>query len=111
MPNTTQIEKVKASTKLQPWSCIHQPDKSQVAVYNKTTGKYEIIFETRATASHSAETIAEFVTRTVNSLIQRETVINEMRAALELCLECDGLSWAAEHDADIALRLAKKRQQ
>jgi hypothetical protein len=31
------------------------------------------------------------------------SAIRELVAALELCLECDGLSWEAEREADILI--------
>lgn len=109
MPNAAVKSKIFASTTFQPWSCEHEDGKSRVEAYNAATGQRETVLETYATSGHSAEAIAEFITQAVNNFDKREQLINEMQAALEICLECDGLNWAAEHDADVALRRANSR--
>jgi hypothetical protein len=38
-----------------------------------------------------------------------EALILDLIAALELCLECEGLTWEAEHDATIMVARAKRR--
>jgi hypothetical protein len=94
----------------EPWSCVHRDEKSEIEAYVMATGKREIIAETRATFGSTAEAVAEFIVRAVNDIDKREHLINEMTAALEMCLECEGpLDWSAEHDAEVSLRHAKLR--
>jgi hypothetical protein len=94
---------------IQPWSCNHQPGKSQIAAYNKEIGQRVIIAETCETPGLTAEGMAEFIIASINSLEKRENLIDQMESALEICLECGGLNWAAEHDAEIVLRRARNR--
>jgi hypothetical protein len=91
------------------WSYTHQKDKSKIEAYTKATGKNEIITEIFSTPDASAETIAKLIVKAVNNLENHERIFSEMEAALEMCLETGNLNWAAEHDADIALRHAKSR--
>jgi hypothetical protein len=109
MPTPAKKSKTFDSTTLQAWTCTHDTGKSRVEAYNAATGKRETVLETFPTDSMSAEAIAEFIATAVNNFDKREHLIEEMQAALEICLECDGLDWAAEHDADAALRRAGNR--
>ena len=93
----------------EPWLCVHGPEKSQIEAYIMATGKREVIAEAVPTAGNTAEEVAEFIVRTVNDIEKRELLINEMLSALEICLECEGLNWSAEHDAEVAERHAKLR--
>jgi hypothetical protein len=102
---------LKQPNTVQPWSCQHEQEKSSLKVYNRSIKQYETIAETHPTTDCSAEIAAEFIVKTINNLENREKLIDEMRAALEICLECEGLNWAAEHDAEIALRLAKNQEK
>jgi lysine/ornithine N-monooxygenase len=109
MPRAEKKSKTHASTTIQPWSCVHQDGKSQIEAYVMGTGKREIIAEAFPTSDNTAESIAEFIVHAVNEFEKREQLIDAMQSALEICLECEGLTWAAEHDADIVLRRANSR--
>jgi hypothetical protein len=78
-------------------------------VYSMASGKREIIAETHQTSGGTAEAIAEFIVRAINDIDKREHPIKEMAEALEICLECEGLNWSAEHDAEVVLPHAKMR--
>ena len=43
----------------------------------------------------------------IDDLEKLRPLIDEMIAALELCLECEGLTWEAEQAADTVVRRAK----
>ena len=43
----------------------------------------------------------------IDDLEKLRPLIDEMIAALELCLECEGLTWEAEQAADTVLRRVK----
>ena len=92
---------------LEPWSRVHQDGVWKIEAYSMATGKREAIAEIRQSAGFCAEDIAEFIVATVNNLEKERQLIGEMIAALELCLECEGITWEAEHDAEIALRHAR----
>lgn len=111
MPKNDKKTKTKLAYTIEPWSCVHRSGRSQIEAYVMAAGKRAIVAETFATAGHTAETLAEFIVLAVNSLAGRENLIDEMEAALEICLECGGLNWSAEHDAELALRHAKARTQ
>ena len=40
---------------------------------------------------------------------ENNDVFDELTAALEACLDCEGLDFTAEHDAEVALRKAGRR--
>jgi hypothetical protein len=94
----------------QNWSCVHQSGKSQIEAINAANGNREILAEILPGAGHSAEAVAEFIVRTVNELEQCKNMMSAMEAALETCLESDGLTWAAEQDADKVLRSLKNQK-
>jgi hypothetical protein len=89
--------------------CVHEDGKSLIQAHSLATGQRETILEALPTAEHSAQEIAELIVQAVNAHATRERLIEEMTAALEICLECETLDWAAEHDAEIVLRRAKGR--
>jgi hypothetical protein len=109
MTGAGKKSKTHAGATIQPWSCVHQEGKSQIEAYVMATGRREVLAEILPTSGHSAEQMAEFIVKAVNGLEHRECLINEMKAALEICLESEGLNWAAEHDAEIVLRRANSR--
>jgi hypothetical protein len=98
-----------ASYVIQPWSCNHLSTRSQIVAYNKAVSQRVIIAETFEMPSYTAQELAEFIIASINNIEKRENLIDEMASALELCLECGGLNWAAEHDAEISLRRARSR--
>ena len=44
-------------------------------------------------------------------LAECRQIVRELVSALELCLQSDGLSWEAEHEADILVTRHKKPSQ
>jgi hypothetical protein len=55
-----------------------------------------------------AEAVAEFIACALNNYNEARELIRHMAAALEKCMACKGISWEAEHDADILVRRAEK---
>jgi hypothetical protein len=108
-PKAKKKSKTQASATIQPWSCIHQDSKSQIEAYVMATGNREILAEVFPSPGHTAESIAEFIVHAVNEFEKREQLIDSMQAALEICLECKGLVWKAEHDVEIVLCRANGR--
>lgn len=107
MPRAVKKPRKPAYT-LEPWSRVHQDGIWKIETYSMATGKREVVAEIRQSAGFSAEAIADYIVNAVNNLEKREHLIGEMIAALELCLECEGITWEAEHDAEIALRHARQ---
>lgn len=94
---------------VEPWSCSVRDGTWQLDAYSIVSGKREVVAQTFSSAGFSAEAVAGFILRAINNITKRESLIDEMEAALEICLECEGLTWSAEHDAEIALRHARLR--
>lgn len=97
---------------MQPWSCIHKPGEfSAIEAYVEAVGDWKTIATVPQTAFLDAEKTAEFIAKAVNDRTDMQGLIDEMTEALESCLACDGLTWEAEHDAEILVRRAKERRK
>ncbi|HUY67919.1 MAG TPA: hypothetical protein VMV79_01285 [Alphaproteobacteria bacterium] len=95
MPKTSRklkpiIEKSILATK--PWSCTNFGEQSEIDAYVDATGTWETIATIQPVAAIDAEDIASFITNTINTYEKTQRLIQKMRAALELALECEGLS-------------------
>jgi hypothetical protein len=92
-----------------PWSCNHHPAWSEIVAYVPITGEWEIIADIHDAKGVDAEVVAGLIARAVNSYPKHHDMIVQMTAALELCLECGkGLTWEAEHEAQILVRRARE---
>jgi hypothetical protein len=111
MPKAARTPKTAAKTKplypAAPWSCVHRGDHSLIEAHVDAAGDWQTVAEIRNSAHIAAEPTADFIARAVNDYESNQTLIAELIDALELCLACDGLSWEAEHDAEIILARAK----
>lgn len=97
-----------SSYTLMPWSCNHYPTYSEIEAYLPSTGGHEIIADIHDTKGVDAEVVAGLMARAVNSYEKNHDMIEQMTAALELCLECDDcLSWEAEHEAQALVKRTK----
>jgi hypothetical protein len=109
MPKANSKPETNLAYTIQPWSCVHENGKSQIEAYVMATGKHEMIAETFPTSDNSAEAVAELIVKAINMYDKRERLIEEMVAALEICLECEGLNSVAAHDAAIVLYRSKRK--
>lgn len=112
MPKAVQQQTPVAKTKplyaVAPWSYRHYPDRCEIEAYVEASGDWETIVEIRQTAFIDAEVTATFIVHVVNDRERMQNLINEMAAALELCIESKGLTWAAEQAVDVCLSRAKQ---
>ncbi|HEU0118287.1 MAG TPA: hypothetical protein VFR09_06605 [Alphaproteobacteria bacterium] len=108
MPKTANIKKLLALYASSPWTCVHQPNKSLIEAYIQRAGNWATIAEVPASPHCNPREVAEFIIRAVNVYERNRGLMSEMAAALDICLETEKLSWAAEHDADVALRRARE---
>jgi|GEM_PF-4667716 len=93
---------------LRPWSCNHYPNFSEIEAYLPITGDFEIIADVHDSKGVDAEVVAVLITRAVNSYDKNRDTIEQMAAAIELCLGCrERLSWEAEHEAQTILNRAR----
>ncbi|HUY67998.1 MAG TPA: hypothetical protein VMV79_01695 [Alphaproteobacteria bacterium] len=91
-----------------PWSCAQRADGVwEIEATSPASGRREVIAEIRPAKGLPPPRLAAFIVEAVNDMPKRACLIEEMRLALEMCLECEGLDWSAEHDAEIVLRHAK----
>ena len=94
---------------MMPWSCNHHPTFSEIEAYIPITGEWEIIADIHDTKGVDAEVVAGLVARAVNSYEKQRVIIEEMAAALELCLACGaGLTSEAEHQAQVTLKRGRE---
>ena len=113
-PRTSKRRKTETASKahalfgLEPLSCRHYPDHSDIEAYVMASGDRQPVAEIKASAYFSAEAAAEFFAKAVNDYARHKSLIAELVAALESCLECKGLDWSAEHDGELALRRARQ---
>ncbi len=93
-------QSLKATT---PWACQHSAEGSSIDAYLESTGEWTTIARIPASADINPKEIAEQIVRAVNSYEKNHSMMSEMVEALKLCLECEGITWEAEHDADIMI--------
>ncbi len=91
-----------------PWRVTHGKESSTIEAYVKATERWEMIGTIRQAEHIDHKANADFIVRAVNDDEKHKALIAEMLYALELCLECEGLSWAAEFDAHIVVERAKQ---
>lgn len=94
---------------LHPWNALHRRDCSVIEAYVECAGDWETVAEVRPTGHIDVEATANYIVRAVNDYGFNRPFIDELVAALEMCLECDGLTWEAEHEADVLVRRARER--
>jgi hypothetical protein len=108
-PKPRIIKPQEAGYTLRPWSCNHYPSYSEIETYLPITGEWEIIADIHDTKGVDAEVVAGLIARAVNGYEKAHDMIEQMAAALELCLACDDcLTWEAESEALIMLRRARE---
>jgi hypothetical protein len=89
-----------------PWTCEHYPDRSEIKAMHQTAGPAVLIIP--QTATNNAREISEMLVSVANERIAYIGLIQQMKAALAICLENNGINWEAEHDADICMRRAEE---
>ena len=109
-PTKTRLLTPKESSyTFMPWSCNHYPTYSEIEAYLPSTGEHEIIADIHDSKGVDAEVLAGLIARAINSFEKNHDMVEQMTAALELCLECDEcLTWEAEHEAQALLNRAKR---
>lgn len=93
-----------------PWSCRHYEDRSDIEAHNESLNGRAIIATFNHAPGVDAKAMADFIVKLVNGHDKTEHLIEEMISALEICLESKNIGWSAEHDAELALKLARERR-
>lgn len=107
MKNSAAKAHKKPCYTIEPWEYVLRQEIWAIEAYSPLTGQREIVAEIPSASGFPAEATAEFIVYAVNTMQQQKRLISEMTLALEMCLECEGLTWSAELDAEIVLRRAK----
>lgn len=86
-----------------PWAS--HPDKEGTAIdaYIEGVGEWTTIARAVPAEGVDPKEVAEKIIRAVNSYDKQQAMLAEMVMTLKLCLECDGITWEAEHDAEILI--------
>lgn len=100
----------KSAAATTPWACRRQKDGAAIDAYIEGLGEWATVATTVPVATLDPQAVAEQIIRAVNAYENDQELLNEMAAALELCLACDGISWEAEHDAEITLNRYRRRE-
>lgn len=114
MPRTARKPKAAAAIQakplyaLAPWSCVHRPDGSKIEAYVEITGDWETIAHVPEAKGINAEATAGFIVKAVNDYDRHRQIIAELITALELCMECEDLTWEAEQEAELVLRRVRQ---
>ena len=108
-PKAGKLTGKESAYTMMPWSCNHHPTFSEIVAYVPITGDWEIIADIHDTRGVDAEIVAGLIVRAVNDYDRNCDMIEQMAAAIELCLECgDCLTWEAEHEAQAILSRARR---
>ena len=91
-----------------PWSYQHHDVGSHIHAYIEGLGEWVVVAETQQAGPVNAAKIAEQIVSAVNVSDRYRTLLAEMAAAIDACLDCDGLDFTAEHDGEVTL--AKYRE-
>jgi len=98
------VSLVKTSNKATtPWACQHSDDASAIDAYIEGVGEWATIARTQPVDGVNPQEIAEQIIRAVNLYEKQQSMLAEMVMTLKLCLECEGITWEAEHDAEILI--------
>jgi hypothetical protein len=89
-----------------PWR--QRQGSALVEAYSPALKSWAVVAEGKDIADLSGRDVAALIVDAVNGRKSNEEVREELVAALEACLDCDGLDFTAEHDAEVALRKAGK---
>ena len=97
---------------IEPWR-YRLLDNRQTAVieaYVEMAGARKVIARVQQSRWLDADRTARHITDAVNALQSHDATIEELCSALELCLECDDLSWEAEIEAEQAVKRARQKR-
>jgi hypothetical protein len=91
-----------------PWSAVRRSGKAVIEGFVDQTKQWERVADIEASPHVDRRAAADFIVRAVMDYAINRALIMHMAEALEDCLECDGLTWSAEHDAEIMVRRARE---
>jgi hypothetical protein len=90
------------------WSCRHHFEGSEIAAYVAATGNIEVLARTEQSGGIDARANAEFIVQAINNQDKYWLLVTELTGALERCLKSGKPDWAAQQEAAIALKRARR---
>lgn len=112
MPKKAKLEnpvrKPRCFYMVYPWECRHHEDHSKIIAYVEGND-WETVAEIRNTSGASAETMATFLCSLINENQERRRLLLDAMAALQTCLDEDGLTFTSEQAADSVLNRIKNK--
>jgi hypothetical protein len=91
-----------------PIACRHQGTVSEIETFIAREGKPLVIAETFNAQGFEATTTAEQIVLAVNQHDKLRGIVSEMLTALDMCLECDDLTWESEQEARVVGKKARQ---
>jgi len=91
-----------------PIVCRHQGTVSEIETFFTQGGKYVVIAETFNAPGFEAATTADQIVLAVNSHDKLRGYISELQTAVNMLLECDGITWEAEQEGRAVLKKIKQ---
>lgn len=88
-------------------TALRSTEDGTIEAYDDAAQMWQPVMRCMASAQLDKKATADFILHVLKQHEQSATLIPQLIAALELCLESTSLSWAAEHDAEIVLARAK----
>ena len=108
-PEASPETKIKTLFAIHPWSCRPIVGGTEIEAYVEAAGDWQTVAEIKQNAFIDTEQTAHFIAKAVNDYERNRQLIIDMVAALELCMKCPGLTWEAEHEAQILIARAKNK--
>jgi hypothetical protein len=87
-----------------PWAADDVGNGARIQAYIESLGEWKVVAETKNARPVNATKIAEQIVRAINDAERSRSLLAEMAAALEACLDCSGLDFTAEHDGEVTLK-------
>jgi hypothetical protein len=84
---------------LASWRCNHHADRSEIMAYVEASGTWETVAVIPPTSGASAEALAAFIARAVNTTQQNKDLLRDAMDALEAVVS-DGLNFTTEQAAE-----------
>jgi hypothetical protein len=103
-----QERKMLKRSALLEWRPLYFRSHAELEAYNMVSGTRQVVAEVVPGRDSSTTNVADYMANSLNDATALHELVQHMALALEHCLTAGTLDWAAEHEADIMLRRAKK---
>lgn len=100
----TQLSPVEQSAKpVSSWACQSTQDGVAIDAYIDAMGEWATVARVKSVDGVDAQAIAEQIVQSANGYEKQQALMAEMVMTMKMFLECKGISWEAEHDAEILI--------